>query len=135
MNNVGAHGAGFALALDRRYPMLFLRSRFQLMHQRKMLELGSVHTMGLSDLTPAEPEIVAMIAQDGLGPSSLRLPALATCLHELAAMAIETNASVHMPRIGCGLAGGKWEDVEPLILAAFSQPLASFVPVTVYDLP
>ena len=24
------------------------------------------------------------------------------------------SASVHMPRIGCGLAGGKWEEIEPI---------------------
>lgn len=135
MNNVGAHDAGFARALDRRYPFLFLKSRFRLMYQRKMLQLGVCLTMGMADMNPLEPEIVAMIAQDGLGPTSLRLPDLATCLQDLAAMAIETNASVHMPRIGCGLAGGKWEDVEPLILDAFGGALASFVPITVYDLP
>jgi hypothetical protein len=28
---------------------------------------------------------------------------------------LELNASVHLPRIGCGLAGGKWEKIEPLI--------------------
>ncbi|CAM5711440.1 hypothetical protein [Streptomyces coeruleorubidus] len=27
----------------------------------------------------------------------------------------ELGATVHMPRIGCGLAGGKWSRVEPLI--------------------
>src|SRR5262245_13808666 len=25
------------------------------------------------------------------------------------------DASVHMPRIGCGLAGGQWERIEPLL--------------------
>jgi hypothetical protein len=25
------------------------------------------------------------------------------------------KASVHMPRIGCGLAGGPWQEIEPLI--------------------
>lgn len=133
MNNLGAHDAGFAQALNRRYPFLFLKSRYRLMHRRHMLKLGENHTMG--GRTPLEPEIVAMVAQQGLGPTSLQLPALAACLLDLAAMAVETGASVHMPRIGCGLAGGKWQDVEPLILAAFNMPLAQLVPVTVYDLP
>ena len=31
------------------------------------------------------------------------------------------GAGVHMPRIGCGLAGGKWSDVEPLIVDALSM--------------
>ena len=40
------------------------------------------------------------------------------------------GASVHMPRIGCGLAGGKWERIEPLIERTL---LARAVPTTVYD--
>lgn len=44
--------------------------------------------------------------------------------------AAELGASVHMPRIGCGLAGGKWSRIEPLI----ERRLAGRgVPVTVYD--
>ena len=35
-----------------------------------------------------------------------------------------------MPRIGCGLAGGKWSVVEPLIE---QQLVAAGVAVTVYD--
>jgi len=27
--------------------------------------------------------------------------------------AIDKNAKVHMPRIGCGLAGGTWDKIEP----------------------
>lgn len=35
-----------------------------------------------------------------------------------------------MPRIGCGLAGGQWEEIEPLIV---SQLIEKGVAVTVYD--
>jgi hypothetical protein len=35
-----------------------------------------------------------------------------------------------MPRIGCGLAGGKWELIEPIIVRTL---VARGVPVTVYD--
>jgi hypothetical protein len=35
-----------------------------------------------------------------------------------------------MPRIGCGLAGGRWERVEPLVRRAL---VAQGVHVTVYD--
>jgi hypothetical protein len=35
-----------------------------------------------------------------------------------------------MPRIGCGLAGGKWERIEPLIISGLS---AHDIAVTVYD--
>jgi hypothetical protein len=35
---------------------------------------------------------------------------------------------VHAPRIGCGLGGGKWDQVEPLI-----QKMLGEVAVYVYD--
>jgi hypothetical protein len=42
------------------------------------------------------------------------------------------QASVHMPRIGCGLAGGDWEVVGKIV----EEELANTgVPVTVYDFP
>lgn len=40
--------------------------------------------------------------------------------------------SVHMPRIVCGLAGGKWEEVGKIVVDEFAK---SGVLVTVYDLP
>lgn len=53
-----------------------------------------------------------------------------TALGAVADRAAELGASVHMPRIGCGLAGGKWSRIEPLI----EQRLAGRgIPVTVYD--
>lgn len=130
MNNVGAHDAGFALAVAKKWP--YARTAYRRYH-KKGIVLGEC--FAVDGWKGTDTEIVCMIAQDGLGPTSLRLSALGACLEELATYAIAMNASVHMPRIGCGLAGGKWEDVEPLILAAFNQPLASLVPVTVYDLP
>jgi hypothetical protein len=40
------------------------------------------------------------------------------------------SASVHLPRIGCGLAGGRWELIEPLITATLC---ARDIATTVYD--
>ncbi len=39
-----------------------------------------------------------------------------TCLKRLAVEARQLQGSVLMPRIGCGLAGGTREEVEPIIL-------------------
>lgn len=129
LNNVGAHDAGFALAVARKWPMAkrAYRDAFEASECQPGECISCAPEMNL--------HVIAMIGQDGLGPRSLRHNWLGAALHYLASEAIQNNASVHMPRIGCGLAGGKWEDVEPLILAAFNTPLASFVPVTVYDLP
>lgn len=40
------------------------------------------------------------------------------------------GATVHMPRIGCGLAGGTWDDIEPLIVRELSE---LGIAVWVYD--
>ena len=54
--------------------------------------------------------VANMIGQRGVKRGSsgppIRYPALALCLHQLGAKAVELGASVHLPRIGCGLAGG-----------------------------
>ena len=42
----------------------------------------------------------------------------------------ELGASVHMPRIGCGLADGEWSKVEPLIEEHLCE---AGIAVTVYD--
>nr|WP_306766629.1 hypothetical protein [Tenacibaculum sp. M341] len=60
-----------------------------------------------------------MIGQRGMKTGSngvpIRYEAVDECLEKLTEVATELNASVHMPRIGCGLAGGKWEKIEPII--------------------
>lgn len=40
------------------------------------------------------------------------------------------RAPVHMPRIGCGLSGGKWGRIEPMVKARLGE---RGVAVTVYD--
>ncbi|MFB6579870.1 hypothetical protein ACFCYC_21090 [Streptomyces sp. NPDC056402] len=75
-----------------------------------------------------------MVGQRGIrtgsGGPPVRYDAVERCLAALADRAVELGASVHMPRIGCGLAGGKWARIEPLITGALC---ARDVEVTVYD--
>ena len=52
-------------------------------------------------------------------------------MKEVALFAIDHKASVHMPRIGCGLAGGKWELIEQIIK---EELITKEIAVTVYDL-
>ncbi|MDF9816508.1 O-acetyl-ADP-ribose deacetylase (regulator of RNase III) [Streptomyces sp. SPB162] len=60
----------------------------------------------------------------------MRYEAIDAALAKLAARAAELDASVHLPRIGCGLAGGRWECVEPLVRGRLAE---RGVVVTVYD--
>jgi O-acetyl-ADP-ribose deacetylase (regulator of RNase III) len=130
-NDRGKWGKGFVLALSRRWPEPeaayrdWYRSRGQ-----NDFALGAVQFVQVRpDLCVAN-----MVAQEGMtakaGVPPIRYAALEQCLSKLAAKARELNASVHMPRIGCGLAGGKWEEIEPLLVKTLGE---SGVPVTVYD--
>lgn len=60
----------------------------------------------------------------------MRYEAIDAGLEKVAARAGELGASVHMPRIGCGLAGGRWTRVEPLIAGRLAD---RGIAVTVYD--
>lgn len=124
-------GGGFALAVRRRYPEVqaeFIEWWRDSMTQSR---LGSTHVCRLSQ----DLAVTSLVAQHGLGPSRearIRYGALETCLESLASEARAAPASIHMPRIGCGQAGGSWEVVEELIQTCLIE---SGVSVTVYDLP
>ncbi|MEX0300589.1 MAG: hypothetical protein AB3N28_16060, partial [Kordiimonas sp.] len=93
--------------------------------------LGCVHFSTEQDDTI----IASLVAQAGFGRSTLpriRYGALKTCLDQLVQKAKVLSASVHMPRIGAGSAGGEWNVIEELIEESLVN---ASVNVTVYDLP
>ena len=45
----------------------------------------------------------------------IRYEAVKKALQQVANFALENNAKVQMPRIGCGLAGGTWDKIEAII--------------------
>ena len=75
-----------------------------------------------------------MVAQRGIRRGSngppIRYEAVEHCLAALGEHALRLRASVHMPRIGCGLAGGRWERIAPIITTALCE---RGIAVTVYD--
>jgi hypothetical protein len=107
-------GGAFARNLKKRYPSVQDDFREWVHANKYNLSLGSVHVSTVSD----DLTVISLIAQHGYGPSSkprIRYQALFTCLSELAEIASREGASVHMPRIGSGQAGGNWEFVLELI--------------------
>lgn len=123
-------GRGFAIALKKKWPNAQDEFRRWAASSRH-LQLGQVH------FCEVEPgiEVASIISQHGYGRSAaprLRYAALEVGLHSLASKATENQATVHMPRIGTGQAGGSWMMVHELISTTL---LAANVPVTVYDLP
>ncbi len=107
-------GAGFALALKRKWPSVqeeFIRWTRE---QRTNLTLGNTHVTRVSD----ELYVFQMVAQHGYGPSPrprIRYAALAKCLSQCADLALKQEATVHMPRIGTGHAQGQWSIIRELI--------------------
>jgi hypothetical protein len=124
-------GAGFPLVLKKKWPAVQSDFRDWVLSGRQNLSLGKIHvTMISNDLS-----VVHMIAQHGYGPSPrprVRYSALKTCLDSLASFALSRSATVHMPRIGGGQAGGNWSIVADLIDETL---IRRNVPVTVYLLP
>jgi O-acetyl-ADP-ribose deacetylase (regulator of RNase III) len=130
-NDLGGWGKGFVLAISRRWPQP--ERDYRDWHRRRG---GNDFALGAVRLIQVQHDIwvANMIGQHGTRSASqgppIRYPAVEQCLGTLGHWAIELRASVHMPRIGCGLAGGRWDQIEPLIEAALCR---RGVPVTVYD--
>ena len=79
--------------------------------------------------------VASMVAQSGYGPSArprIRYSALRSALGAVRELALELGATVHVPLIGTGEAGGDWDMVEELIR---DECVRQGVAVTVYVLP
>ena len=130
-NDLGGWGKGFVLAVSRRWDEP--EAAYRAWHRERN---NNDFALGAVQFVKVEPYlwVANMIAQHGMKRGSsgppIRYEALATCLQKVAARAVELKASIHMPRIGCGLAGGDWSRIEPLIEEHLCGQGLS---VTVYD--
>lgn len=128
-NDVGGWGKGFVLAVSRRWtePEAEYRAWYRGRAENDF-GLGAVQFVQVERYV----WVANMVAQRGIRPSRsgppIRYYALDRALEAVGGKALELSASVHMPRIGCGLAGGRWELVEPLIERRLAK-----VSVTVYE--
>lgn len=129
-NDIGGWGKGFVLAISRKWDK-------PEQEYRKWNKNGVDFNLGEVQFVEVNSDIIIanMIGQRGIKTSKevppIRYEAVNECLKALGDKAIEIEASVHMPRIGCGLAGGEWRLIEPLI----NQNLIDRnISVFVYDL-
>jgi O-acetyl-ADP-ribose deacetylase (regulator of RNase III) len=130
-NDVGGWGKGFVLALSRRWPEP--EKAYRAWHRdRAHNDFG----LGAAQFVQVERYlwVANLIGQRGIRTGAKGVPvryeAIDTALGRLADRAVGLDASVHMPRIGCGLAGGIWSRVEPLVTGRL---VARGIAVTVYD--
>lgn len=122
---------GFASVVRKRWPEAQRTFTAEVTADMSKLRLGSIVA---SEVRP-ELTLVNLVAQRGYGPSPrprIRYGALRDCLLRVSRLAKEVNASVHMPRIGTGQAGGSWPVVEEIVHETLTR---EGIKVFVYDLP
>ncbi len=107
-NDIGGWGSGFVVAISRRWKAP--EKDFRAWHrggESAGFRLGAVRFIEV------EPGLFVanLVGQRGIsrspkGLAPVRYDAIREGLDAVAAWALREGASVHMPRIGCGLAGG-----------------------------
>lgn len=126
VNNAGAWGSGFVLALNKRW------ASPKAIYQKDIRECRL--TLGKTQFIEVETDIVVanMCAQLYLVPKNeipLKYLELKKCLKHVNRFCKEKGATLHGPRFGAGLAGGSWDKVEELIKKHID------VETFIYDLP
>ena len=132
-NDEGFWNAGFVRALSQRYhqperdyrrwaeskaPIPFALGKVQFVKVRTGLCVANIIGQhGIKSKTNLRP---------------IRYDALREGLSEVRELALAHNASIHMPRLGAGLAGGNWNVIVQIIK---DELTAHGLDVTVYDLP
>jgi O-acetyl-ADP-ribose deacetylase (regulator of RNase III) len=112
-NDEGGWGRGFVLALRSKFPES--EKAYRNWFATKDPRLGEVQFV---QITP-DICIANMIGQQGTRWQGkippIRYDALSVCIEKVYDKASKDKVSVHMPRIGCVLAGGSWDVIGPLI--------------------
>jgi hypothetical protein len=146
VNDENKWGAGFVIALSNRFggrgvpgsPEYCYRNWASGNYDSPPFELGQVQFVKIPDTEGLW--VANMLAQHGISDRNvtgvidkdckppIRYDALAKCLETVNRIALSFKASLHMPRIGCGLAGGSWPIVEGIIKVEVTSE------VYVYDL-
>ncbi len=129
-NDIGGWGKGFVLAISKRWMAPEQEYRVWFKSGDGFL-LGEVQFVNVEDdLWVANLIGQHKVNRDEDGKPPIRYEAVAAGLDKVAAFALKYNASVHMPRIGCGLAGGTWDVMGPIVEKALVE---MGVKVMVYD--
>ena len=125
---------GVAAALASRYPSAARAFRAWTFASPDHLQLGRTHVIEQHDGAHVVM-IASMVAQQGYGPGAvtrLRYDALREALAAVAELASRAGASVHVPRIGAGQAGGRWDLIENDLAAVLAD---RGIDVIVHTLP
>lgn len=140
-NCFGVMGGGIARLIRNKWPEVY--NAYKSRHAKMGLQLGDVVNVGhqklhgekavakhLHALTPTLPEqviVVNAMTQFDFGSDPERVyvdyDAIFASFARVKMLAQDSGLGVHFPLIGCGLAQGKWEEVEARILAALGPDI------------
>ena len=126
-NDLGAWGAGFVMAISRRWTTPYNDYR-----------TVSKYVLGEVRFIPVEPDIIVanMIGQHGIGRGEnvfgiiippIRYDAIRKALKTVNRYCLENQCTVHAPKFGSDLAGGDWNVIEQIIKEEID------VDVTIYN--
>lgn len=117
VNDIGVWGSGFVLAVSKKWP--HVRDEYL-----KSFELKINFELGNNQYVKAEKDIYIanMIAQRSIISKSkippIKYDALEKSLLDLNKKTKELKATIYMPKIGSGLAGGDWDKIETIIASS-----------------
>lgn len=123
-------GGGFAKHAGKKWPKAQADFRTWA-YGRRNLKLGNIHSVPIRD----DLTLVSLVCQRGFGAATsgprLRYGSLFAALEKVADLTKEQGATVHMPRIGTGDAGGSWNLIEGIIRESL---VSKGIKVMIYDL-
>lgn len=129
-NDIGAWGAGFVLAISKKWSSPKKHYKNWFVNQNDF-NLGEVQFVDVED----DIIVANLIGQKGVRNKKnlrpIRYEAVESGLIKVVKYASENECSIHMPRIGCGLAGGSWSVIESIIEKTL---VSNNLDVFVYDL-
>lgn len=126
-NDQGRWGAGVSGAIGSAFPAAEKHYR-----EAHAWPLGTTQFCYINDdITVANMVGQHRVGNDGVRPP-IRYLALALAMQQVADyIECSPGLTIHAPRFGAGLAGGKWETIEHLILELWTD---RGIDVTIYDL-
>ena len=127
-NHVGAAGS-----LAKAFPDFAQAFRAWTIASPRNLELGAVHFVE-RPIGDRRIGVASLVVQEGFGGgvARIRYDALEKALLKLADLAMARQAAIHLPRLGAGQAGGRWDEVERLLV---SQLIDAGLKVVVHTRP
>jgi O-acetyl-ADP-ribose deacetylase (regulator of RNase III) len=129
-NDIGAWGAGFVLALSRKWPEPEAEYLKWARETGKDMPLGEVQYVEVSSDIYVANMIGQHLTWPIYGVPPIRYGAIREGLEKISRFCIENQASVHAPKFGSGLAGGNWYEIEGIINDVL---IKKGVEVTIYN--